>query len=153
MGLVDKLIIGLLGLLVLSGLFCIWTIDWISRLVNTKCMGLVEQWKKMSHSNLVTLRQVKTSTNWYYFSKTLKLCFFLSNPNLLLKIQSKYWTENLPSLFTVYNVYSVQFFVHCKYNALYIHLKYTLKHILKLSHLVLNSICMESLVCLHSKFL
>ena len=28
------------------------------RLVNTKCMGLVEQWKKMAHSNLVTLRQV-----------------------------------------------------------------------------------------------
>ena len=29
------------------------------RLVNTKCMGLVDQWKKMSHSNLVTLRQVR----------------------------------------------------------------------------------------------
>lgn len=28
------------------------------RLVNTKCMGLVDQWKKMAHSNLVTLRQV-----------------------------------------------------------------------------------------------
>ncbi len=29
------------------------------RLVNTKCMGLVEQWKKMTHSNLVSLRQVQ----------------------------------------------------------------------------------------------
>ncbi|XP_023349501.1 PAN2-PAN3 deadenylation complex subunit pan3 isoform X4 [Eurytemora carolleeae] len=34
------------------------------RLVNTKCMGLVEQWKKMSHSNLVTLRQVFTSKSF-----------------------------------------------------------------------------------------
>ena len=32
------------------------------RLVNTKCMGLVDQWKKMAHSNLVTLRQVRTFT-------------------------------------------------------------------------------------------
>jgi len=34
------------------------------RLVNTKCMGLVEQWKKMAHSNLVTLRQVFTSKSF-----------------------------------------------------------------------------------------
>jgi len=34
------------------------------RLVNTKCMGLVEQWKKMEHSNLVTLRQVFTSKSF-----------------------------------------------------------------------------------------
>lgn len=34
------------------------------RLVNTKCMGLVDQWKKMSHSNLVTLRQVFTSKSF-----------------------------------------------------------------------------------------
>lgn len=41
------------------------------RLVNTKCMGLVEQWKKMAHSNLVTLRQVTTRSllEILYFNK------------------------------------------------------------------------------------
>lgn len=63
------------------------------RLVNTKCMGLVDQWKKMAHSNLVTLRQVFTSKSFgdhsmvfvYDFhpgSETLMSRHF-SNPNQL----------------------------------------------------------------------
>ena len=31
------------------------------KLVNSKCMVLVEQWRKLSHSNLVALRQVFTT--------------------------------------------------------------------------------------------
>ncbi len=34
------------------------------RLVNTKCMNIVEQWKKLSHSNLVSLRQVFTTKSF-----------------------------------------------------------------------------------------
>ena len=34
------------------------------RLVNTKCMMLVDQWKKLSHANLVTLRQVFTTKSF-----------------------------------------------------------------------------------------
>jgi len=63
------------------------------RLVNTKCMGLVDQWKKMTHSNLVTLRQVFTSKSFsdhsmvfvydfYPGSETLMSRHF-SNPNQL----------------------------------------------------------------------
>ena len=32
--------------------------------MNTKCMTLVEQWKKLSHSNLVSLRQVFTTKSF-----------------------------------------------------------------------------------------
>ena len=42
------------------------------RLVNTKCMGLVEQWKKMAHSNLVTLRQVNDGSHKPCHSQTGK---------------------------------------------------------------------------------
>lgn len=31
------------------------------RLVNTKCMVLVDMWKKIQHSNIVTLREVFTT--------------------------------------------------------------------------------------------
>ena len=31
------------------------------KLVNSKCMVIVEQWRKLSHSNLVALRQVFTT--------------------------------------------------------------------------------------------
>ena len=34
------------------------------RLVNTKCMNIVDQWKKLSHANLVTLRQVFTTKSF-----------------------------------------------------------------------------------------
>ena len=34
------------------------------RLTNSKCMVLVEQWKKLQHTNLVSLRQVFTSKVW-----------------------------------------------------------------------------------------
>lgn len=34
------------------------------RLVNTKSMALVDQWKKVSHSNLVSLREVFTTKSF-----------------------------------------------------------------------------------------
>lgn len=34
------------------------------RLVNTKCMNIVDQWKKLSHANLVSLRQVFTTKSF-----------------------------------------------------------------------------------------
>ena len=34
------------------------------RLVNTKCMVLVDQWKKLQHANLVSLRQVFTTKSF-----------------------------------------------------------------------------------------
>ncbi len=34
------------------------------RLVNTKCMVLVDQWRKLTHSNLVALRQVFTTKSF-----------------------------------------------------------------------------------------
>lgn len=46
------------------------------RLVNTKCMVLVDMWKKIQHSNIVTLREVFTTKA---FGEHCKLFFFLSH--------------------------------------------------------------------------
>jgi len=53
------------------------------RLVNTKCMGLVDQWKKMSHSNLVTLRQVFTSKSFGDHSMVFVYDFFPGSETLM----------------------------------------------------------------------
>jgi len=53
------------------------------RLVNTKCMGLVDQWKKMSHSNLVTLRQVFTSKSFADHSMIFVYDFFPGSETLM----------------------------------------------------------------------
>ena len=52
------------------------------RLVNTKCMALVDQWKKMSHSNLVTLRQVFTSKSFGDHSMVFVYDFFPGSETL-----------------------------------------------------------------------
>lgn len=53
------------------------------RLVNTKCMSLVDQWKKMSHSNLVTLRQVFTSKSFGDHSMVFVYDFFPGSETLM----------------------------------------------------------------------
>jgi len=53
------------------------------RLVNTKCMGLVDQWKKMSHSNLVTLRQVFTSKSFADHSMIFVYDFYPGSETLM----------------------------------------------------------------------
>ena len=55
------------------------------RLVNTKCMGLVDQWKKMSHSNLVTLRQVFTSKSFGDHSMVFVYDFYPGSETLMSK--------------------------------------------------------------------
>merc|ERR1719367_834424 len=55
------------------------------RLVNTKCMGLVDQWKKMSHSNLVTLRQVFTSKSFGDHSMLFVYDFYPGSETLMSK--------------------------------------------------------------------
>jgi len=55
------------------------------RLVNTKCMGLVDQWKKMSHSNLVTLRQVFTSKSFGDHSMVFVYDFYPGAETLMSK--------------------------------------------------------------------
>lgn len=45
---------------------CVWALQHVPmlagfRLVNTKCMMLVDMWKKIQHSNAVTLREVFTT--------------------------------------------------------------------------------------------
>lgn len=42
-------------------LLCIFKMCPAFRLVNTKCMMLVDMWKKIQHSNCVTLREVFTT--------------------------------------------------------------------------------------------
>ena len=46
------------------------------RLVNTKCMVLVDQWKKLQHSNLVALRQVFTTKSFNDHSMVFVYDFF-----------------------------------------------------------------------------
>ena len=46
------------------------------RLVNAKSMFLVDQWKKISHSNLVSLREVFTTKS---FGDNCESCFFSSS--------------------------------------------------------------------------
>jgi len=53
------------------------------RLVNTKCMGLVDQWKKMAHSNLVTLRQVFTSKSFGDHSMVFVYDFYPGSETLM----------------------------------------------------------------------
>jgi len=53
------------------------------RLVNTKCMGLVDQWKKMVHSNLVTLRQVFTSKSFGDHSMVFVYDFYPGSETLM----------------------------------------------------------------------
>ena len=53
------------------------------RLVNTKCMSLVDQWKKMSHSNLVTLRQVFTSKSFGDHSMVFVYDFYPGSETLM----------------------------------------------------------------------
>merc|ERR1719189_155173 len=53
------------------------------RLVNTKCMSLVDQWKKMSHSNLVSLRQVFTSKSFGDHSMVFVYDFYPGSETLM----------------------------------------------------------------------
>jgi len=55
------------------------------RLVNTKCMGLVDQWKKMTHSNLVTLRQVFTSKSFSDHSMVFVYDFYPGSETLMAR--------------------------------------------------------------------
>lgn len=48
------------------------------RLVNTKCMVLVDMWKKIQHSNIVTLREVFTTKAFAEPCKLLVLWWFCS---------------------------------------------------------------------------
>lgn len=47
------------------------------RLVNTKCMVLVDMWKKIQHSNIVTLREVFTTKAFGEHSLVLHMIFML----------------------------------------------------------------------------
>jgi len=64
------------------------------RLVNTKCMGLVEQWKKMAHSNLVTLRQVFTSKSFSDHSILFVYDYYPGAETLM----SRHFTNQMPPL-------------------------------------------------------
>jgi len=55
------------------------------RLVNTKCMSLVDQWKKMAHSNLVSLRQVFTSKSFGDHSMVFVYDFYPGAETLMSK--------------------------------------------------------------------
>ena len=63
------------------------------KLVNSKCMVLVEQWRKLSHSNLVALRQVFTTKefgdqsiifvyDFYPGAETLMAKHFTNSPSI-----------------------------------------------------------------------
>ena len=55
------------------------------RLVNTKCMVLVDQWKKLQHANLVALRQVFTTKAFHDHSMVFVYDFFPGAETLMLK--------------------------------------------------------------------
>lgn len=55
------------------------------RLINTKCMMLVEQWKKLVHSNLVTLRQVFTTKSFGDHSMVFVYDFYPGAETLMTK--------------------------------------------------------------------
>ena len=53
--------------------------------MNTKCMSLVEQWKKLSHSNLVSLRQVFTTKSFGDHSMVFVYDFHAGAETLMAK--------------------------------------------------------------------
>ena len=67
------------------------------RLTSSKCMVLVEQWKKLSHSNLVSLRQVFTSKAFGDQSMFFIYDFFAGAETLM----AKHFTQT-PNFFDQY---------------------------------------------------
>jgi len=63
------------------------------RLVNTKCMSSVDQWKKMAHSNIVGLRQVFTSKSFGDHSMVFVYDYYPGAVTLM----SKHFTTPAPS--------------------------------------------------------
>ncbi len=55
------------------------------RLVNTKCMTLVDQWKKLQHANLVALRQVFTTKSFNDHSMVFVYDFYPGAETLMSK--------------------------------------------------------------------
>lgn len=64
---------------------CFWSFLGF-RLVNTKCMVLVDMWKKIQHSNIVTLREVFTTKA---FGEHCKFFVFFS-PTDVFRLSSRY---------------------------------------------------------------
>lgn len=57
------------------------------RLANTKCMVLVDMWKRLSHTNLVQLREVFTTKAFgdhclYDYIKNIRKCNFMTQRSL-----------------------------------------------------------------------
>ena len=55
------------------------------RLVNTKCMVLVDQWKKLQHANLIALRQVFTTKTFNDHSMVFVYDFYPGAETLMSK--------------------------------------------------------------------
>ena len=82
-------------------------------MVNTKCMGLVDQWKKMSHSNLVTLRQVFTSKSFGDHSMVFVYDFYPGSQTLMSKHfnnpgQLGMSNNNMTLKMTIDNIYIIK---------------------------------------------
>ena len=55
------------------------------RLVNTKCMSFVDQWRKLKHCNLVALRQVFTTKSFNDHSMVFVYDFYPGAETLMTK--------------------------------------------------------------------
>ena len=76
-------------------------------------MGLVDQWKKMSHSNLVTLRQVFTSKSFGDHSMVFVYDFYPGSQTLMSKHfnnpgQLGMSNNNMTLKMTIDNIYIIK---------------------------------------------